>query len=246
MLVTRLVAPLLSANCHVISDAAGRCVVVDPGAGATEQIRALVAARSWTPLAVAVTHGHVDHSWAVGELADGWGVPALVHEADAYRLRDPFGTLGPLGAQLVAMGDAAGLGPAPAVPARLTAFAAPDGWVRLELGDPADPFVLRGRHLPGHTQGSTVYLVDATVAAPLGAPGSTATAGVVGPVALTGDVLFAGSIGRSDLPGGDEATMARSLAWFRELDPGTLVLPGHGPASTIGAELADNPYLPRP
>ena len=244
--MTRLVAPLLSANCHVISDDSGRCVVVDPGAGATGAIRAHIAERALTPLAVAVTHGHVDHAWSVGELADGWGVPALVHEGDAYRLRDPFGTLGPLGAQLMAMGDAAGLGPAPTVPARLESFTDDAGLVHLALGDPEDPFVLRARHLPGHTQGSTVYLVDARVDASLGAPGATATPDVVGPVALTGDVLFAGSIGRSDLPGGDEAIMARSLAAFRDFDPATLVLPGHGPASSIGAELATNPYLRRP
>ena len=240
MIVERLVAPLLGANCCVVSDGR-RAVVVDPGAGAAAEIRAHLAGRGLTPLAVLITHGHVDHTWDAGALADGWGVPVRVHEADAHRLADPFGSLGPLGAQLRAMVPD---GAAPAPPADLRPFA-PDaaGDVVLDLAGAADPFVVRARHLPGHTEGSTVYLVDAEVSEGLGAAGAAARPGVVGPVALTGDVLFAGSIGRTDLPGGDHRAMQRSLGWFRGLEPGTLVVPGHGPTSTIGAELAGNPYL---
>jgi hydroxyacylglutathione hydrolase len=61
---------------------------------------------------------------------------------------------------------------------------------------------------------------------------------------LTGDVLFAGSIGRTDLPGGDHAAMLRSLRDRVLTQPDdVLVLPGHGPATTIGRERAANPYL---
>jgi glyoxylase-like metal-dependent hydrolase (beta-lactamase superfamily II) len=64
------------------------------------------------------------------------------------------------------------------------------------------------------------------------------------PLCLSGDVLFAGSIGRTDLPGGDSAAMMVSL---REkvlpLADETVVLPGHGPETTIGRERATNPYL---
>lgn len=266
MLVHRLVAPLLGASCCVISDG-GRCVVVDPGGGAAAEIRADVAARGLTPLAVLITHGHVDHVWDAGALADGWGVPAYVHEADAYRLADPFGTLGPMGDQLRAMVPG---GAEPLVPRDLRTFAADaDGWVDLDLASlgtagpdvvppglrasprpggttaapaSAAPFVVRARHLPGHTEGSTVYLVDAATE-DLPTPGAAAGPDAVGPVALTGDVLFAGSIGRTDLPGGDHRAMTRSLGRLRELDPATLVIPGHGPTTTIRAELATNPYL---
>ena len=84
------------------------------------------------------------------------------------------------------------------------------------------------RHAPGHTQGSVVFSLD------LGeAPGLVA-----------GDVLFAGSVGRVDLPGGSWESMLTSL---REvvlpLEDETVVLPGHGPATTIGRERATNPYL---
>ena len=61
---------------------------------------------------------------------------------------------------------------------------------------------------------------------------------------LTGDVLFAGSIGRTDLPGGDDQAMARSLTGkVLPLADDTVVLPGHGPATTIGRERRSNPFL---
>jgi hydroxyacylglutathione hydrolase len=61
---------------------------------------------------------------------------------------------------------------------------------------------------------------------------------------LSGDVLFAGSIGRSDLPGGDPDAMMRSLAGkVLPLPDDTLVLPGHGPSTTIGRERRSNPFL---
>lgn len=62
-------------------------------------------------------------------------------------------------------------------------------------------------------------------------------------VALVGDCLFAGSVGRTDLPLSNGADLARSLQRIAELHPDTRVLPGHGPATTIGAELASNPFL---
>ena len=84
------------------------------------------------------------------------------------------------------------------------------------------------RHAPGHTQGSVMFSLD------LGeAPGL-----------LAGDVLFAGSVGRVDLPGGSWDAMLSSLRdVVLPLDDETVVLPGHGPATTIGRERATNPYL---
>jgi len=78
-------------------------------------------------------------------------------------------------------------------------------------------------HLPGHAPGHVVFH----------------GAGVV----LGGDVLFAGSIGRTDLPGSDPRAMEESLARIAELDDDVVVYPGHGPATTIGRERATNPFL---
>ena len=64
------------------------------------------------------------------------------------------------------------------------------------------------------------------------------------PLLLSGDVLFAGSIGRTDLPGGDMQAMWASLAGkVLPLDDQTVVLPGHGPQTSIGRERVSNPFL---
>lgn len=213
MLIRTVVAPLLEANCYLLVDG-HRVIVVDPGAGVGSKVREIVAAEALEPIAVLLTHGHLDHSWDAAELSDRYGIAVRIHSEDAHRLRDPVGSLGPTG-EVIA--ELAGVPGGPAVPGRVEPFGA-DGPAGLAV---------RIMHAPGHTEGSTVYLVD----------GST------GPVALTGDVLFAGSIGRTDLPGGDDALMAASLARLAGLATGTRVLPGHGPGTTIGAELARNPFF---
>ena len=62
-------------------------------------------------------------------------------------------------------------------------------------------------------------------------------------VAFVGDCLFAGSVGRTDLPGSNGGHLSRSLERITELDPATVLYPGHGPATTVGEELKSNPFL---
>lgn len=214
-------ASLLAATCTLLVDDAGAAVVVDAGGGVAPALLDHVAAHGLRVVAVLATHGHVDHTWDAGLLCRAWRVPMVVHADDAYRLDDPVGTLGPLGPQLVAM---AGLDdPVRPSPVRRVELV-PQERTELDLGL-SEPVV--AVHLPGHTEGSTVYLVETDL----------------GPTVLTGDVLFAGTIGRTDLPGGSPALMAASLPWLAALDPRTVVVPGHGPRTTIGAELRSNPYL---
>lgn len=78
---------------------------------------------------------------------------------------------------------------------------------------------------PGHTPGGVCYFFPQEK------------------LLLSGDTLFAGSIGRTDLPGGDMATLMRSLDSLRSLPEDTVVIPGHGMTTTIGRELASNPFL---
>jgi len=92
-------------------------------------------------------------------------------------------------------------------------------------------------HAPGHTEGSVMFTLPEVPDELRGPTGATSTC-------VSGDVLFAGSIGRTDLPGGDPAAMERSLRTVvLRLPDDVLVLPGHGPGTTIGRERTANPYL---
>ncbi len=232
-----VVAPVFGTNCAVVVLPGDECVVVDAGAGVADRVVGLVERAGLVPRAVLATHGHVDHTWDAAVVCERLGVPLVLHEADAYRLADPFGSIeapvrgagassglvsGPLGAAL----REAGARPEDyREPADVRPFDGAAG-ATVPLGTPA----LRAVPAPGHTEGSSLYLV--------GEP--------AGGVVLSGDVLFAGSVGRTDLPGGDGATMARTLRdVVGRLDPRWDVLPGHGPATTVARERAGNPYLAR-
>lgn len=93
------------------------------------------------------------------------------------------------------------------------------GGERLELA--GIPFEVSA--VPGHEPGHLAFYTDGHL--------------------FSGDVLFAGSVGRSDLPGGDRETLRRSLERLAGLPPTTRVHPGHGPSTTIGHELEENPFL---
>lgn len=232
MRIFGLTAPVFAATCYVVAADDGTCVVVDPGGGVAAAVGRTIAEHGLTVAGVLATHGHADHLWDAGRVAAAAGVPFRLHARDAYRLADPLGTLGAgaagVGAGLRAALRQAGLDEDVPVVDDLRGFGVGGGErtpdVELVLGGVR----LVARHAPGHTEGSTLYLLDA---------GDEQ-------VAFTGDVLFAGTVGRTDLPGGDGAVMARTLhEVVAALPPGTHVLPGHGPASRMDTELATNPYL---
>ena len=225
MLVVGFPALAFATNCYVVAPAPGEeCLVVDPGIGVEQRLAEVLAEHRLRPAAVLLTHGHVDHVYAVTPVCSGAGVAAAIHEADAYRLRDPLSSLDPaLVAMLEQQFGTRARWQEPADLVRLT-----DGR-RLALAGLEVDVV----HAPGHTEGSVMFALP-------GAPSPAAESRTL----LSGDVLFAGSIGRTDLAGGDPDAMTRSLAGkVLPLADDTLVLPGHGPSTTIGRERRTNPFL---
>ncbi|MFE2726213.1 MBL fold metallo-hydrolase [Kitasatospora sp. NPDC059327] len=205
-------------NCYLVAPAAGEeCVIVDPGHQAARGVEELVREHRLKPVAVVLTHGHIDHVASVVPVCGARGVPAWIHPEDRYMMADPEKALGrSLGTQL--MGELT-VGEPDDV-RELT-----DGSV-LELAG----LKLTVDHAPGHTKGSVTFRTPGAEELP--------------PVLFSGDLLFAGSVGRTDLPGGDSEAILRSLARVcLPLDDATVVLSGHGGQTTIGRERATNPYL---
>ena len=222
MLVVGFPAGPWGTNCWVLAPGAGeQCVIVDPGKDSAEGIEEAVREHGLAPVAVLLTHGHIDHVWSVVPVCGARGIPAYLHPADRHLLTDPGAGLSPQTRDLLAgMTDGVLTSAEPDDLRELT-----DG---LELELAGLSFVVD--HAPGHTGGSVMF----RRAGELGVP----------PLLVSGDVLFEGSIGRTDLPGGDHAAMLRSLASkVLPLDDETVVLPGHGETTTIARERVANPYL---
>jgi glyoxylase-like metal-dependent hydrolase (beta-lactamase superfamily II) len=233
VIVAGFPAGSFATNCYVVAPQAGeQCVIVDPGQDAGRGIEEILRRYRLRPAAVLLTHGHIDHIWSVVPVCGAKNVAAYIHPADRALLSDPERGFPPgVGRQLLG-----GL-----------TFTEPDDVAELADGM---TMTLAGleftvEHAPGHTPGSVTFRLPAAgpasagVASPGGVPSGDGE-----PVFFSGDLLFAGSIGRTDLPGGDHETILRSLARVCLPQPDeTVVLSGHGPATTIGAERASNPFL---
>jgi hydroxyacylglutathione hydrolase len=207
----------LACNCYVLAERQGSdAIIVDPGQRAFGPLRRILDENRLTPAGVLLTHGHIDHIWSAQKVSDTFGCPVFIHPEDRAMLTDPIRGFGPRIAQ-VAFG---------------ALFREPRQVVELERdGDTLDlgGVAVTVDHTPGHTRGSVSFRVDA-----LGERGAV----------FTGDTLFKGSVGRTDLPGGSGRDLLNSIiAKLLVLDDGTRVLPGHGEPSTIGVERRTNPFL---
>ena len=195
-------------NCSVLwCERTRRAAIVDPG-GDLDKVLRVIADRQLEVEKILLTHAHIDHAGAAGELARRCDLPIEgPHPGDRFWIERL-----PMQAEM--------FGFAPAEPFEPTRWLGQGDLVRFGEVE------LQVRHCPGHTPGHVIYFHE---------PGR---------LAIVGDVLFRGSIGRTDFPGGDYDTLIRSI---REnlfpLGDDVRFLPGHGPMSTFGEERAGNPFV---
>jgi glyoxylase-like metal-dependent hydrolase (beta-lactamase superfamily II) len=198
-------------------------VIIDPGLDAVDGVAELILEHRLKPVAVILTHGHIDHMFSVTPLCRSYASSCWVHSDDRVLLTDPFRAMGLETRVLLER-----------LTGRSAVFTEPDE-VR-ELTDGAEVAVagltFEAIHAPGHTPGSTMFRIPYQAGADINS------------VVFSGDVLFAGSIGRTDLPGGSLPDMLKSLRTKVLPLPDTVaVLPGHGPQTTMARERVGNPYL---
>jgi hydroxyacylglutathione hydrolase len=212
----------------------GRAVMIDPG---EESERLLAAARALGVEieAILITHCHFDHIGAVAPVARATGAPVYCPEIERPLLSD------------IASWTPPGFGPF-------------ESWEPEHTVAGGEHLTLAGLDIevlftPGHSPGHLTYAIAPagaemptaerpTAEAPRGSAGDRAGANERAPVLLSGDVLFQGSVGRVDLPGGDWDVLERSIGALMERFPAdTVVHPGHMGVTTLGRELQSNPFL---
>ena len=219
MLIDRVVAPYFETNCWILATAAGQeAVIVDPGIGRPNLVKSIsekISEHKLKPVAVLITHGHLDHMFSVVPLTTEIPMRTFISPDDRFLLTNPLAALdkGGVSKQLITTFGAD--------------FKEPSDVVELE---DFSRFEIAGLDIgaifaPGHTKGSVVFTVNDEQL-------------------ISGDVLFAGSIGRTDLPTGSASDMRKTLRErILTLPDGLNVLPGHGGQTTIATERVRNPYL---
>lgn len=219
--IHRVVAPYFATNCWIFGDE-DYCVLVDPGIGdpyIVKEILAVLAETKFRVGAILITHGHIDHTFSLIPLQEELESTTIyMHSADKDLLTHPERALSE---------SSQGLFRNLKVRFPKHQFVEPEG---IELFNGDLEITLAGMkfevfNTPGHTPGSIIARID-------------------NEILVSGDTLFAGSIGRTDLPRGSISDMERSLRekiWPMSGD--LLLLPGHGETSRLEWEFEVNPYL---
>jgi glyoxylase-like metal-dependent hydrolase (beta-lactamase superfamily II) len=220
VLIDRVIAPYFETNCWILALGCGQeCIIVDPGMAKpnlVKEIEEKVTDLNLKPVAVLITHGHLDHTFSVLPLTKQVPMRTFITGADRVLLTDPMGAL-----------DRGGVSEQFLKAFGMEKFKEPDEVVELEdfLTFEVAGMQITSIFAPGHTKGSVIFTVDDQQL-------------------ISGDVLFAGSIGRTDLPTGSANEMRKTLRdRILTLPDGLNVLPGHGGQTTIGTERVRNPYL---
>ena len=213
MLVRVHPAPMYATNCWILAAEKGsECIIVDPGMpDISAEIEMIIEEEGLKPVAVLLTHGHLDHTFSVIPLADGYGIPAYIHSEDRKALLHPELLLGKEFSSAIN-------GMTWSEPSQVQELRNNEKFEAVGLD-------ITAIHAPGHTAGSLMFTVNDELL-------------------ISGDVLFSGSIGRTDQPTGSQEAMVRTLTnKVLPLGDHLRVLPGHGPDTTIEYERRTNPYL---
>ncbi len=209
MKIDRLILGAYETNCYILrsNETAKDCLIIDTGLKAGELIDFL-GEYKLNPLAVVLTHGHVDHITGLAELRKSWpNIKVHIHKLDAKMLTETKSNISTLVGKPFSTNAAD--------------FSLEEAAV-IEQGS----LKLQVLHTPGHTPGGICLY--------------SKNEGIV----FVGDTLFAGSVGRTDMPGGSTAQLIKSIKEkLLTLPDETVVYPGHGPTTSIAQEKAHNPFL---
>ncbi len=230
MEVYRWVLGPLRSNCYLFANS-GEAVIIDPGwhEGVDEIIR-FVEASNLKVKAIIATHGHFDHVSGVSAIKNVLNAPFLMHPADVEMARRAHkSAYRYLGVE------------PPETPE-------PEGILKEDVTIKVGSVELRVMETPGHTPGSVTLIAPGEILVgdlllEAARMASLTALAFKTPVALTGDTLFKGTIGRVDLPGSSPSDMMVSLRKLIMLPPETIIYPGHGPPTTLKEELQSNSYL---